>query len=180
MELKGIIIGMANANKSAQQIASELDKSHSTVSYIIKYFKKTQSNKNMPRSRHPTLLTKHDKTHLGRITKLNHFKSLYEITNQLPINYSLDTTWNMLREHSINSYTAAKKPNITPANIQKHKNWCQNIGNWSDDEWRKVIWSDESTVELNLSLHKIKVWHMKGEHYQVDCLASNKRSGRIS
>jgi len=134
----------------------------------------------MPRSRHPTLLTKHDKTHLGRITKLNHFKSLCEITNQLLINCSLDTAWNALREHSINSYTAVKKPNITLANIQKCKNWCQNIGNWSDDEWRKVIWSNESTVELNLLLCKIKVWHMKGERYQVDCLAPNKRSGRIS
>ena len=117
-ELKGIIIGMANSSKSARQIALELGKPYSTIMYVIRCFKKTQSTKNLPRSGCPSLLTKRDKNHLVRAVKANHFKPLRNITNQLPINCSIDTARNALKEYGIGSFIAAKKPKITPKNIK--------------------------------------------------------------
>ena len=120
-ELKGIIIGMANSSKSAWQIALELDKLYSTITYVIRCFKKTQSTKNLPRSGRPSLLTKCDKNHLVRAVKANRFKPLHDITNQLPINCSIDTACNALKEYGVGSFIAAKKPKITPKNIKRHK-----------------------------------------------------------
>jgi hypothetical protein len=80
----------------------------------------------------------------------------------------------------VNQYEAAKKPFLKPENVQKRKAWCKDIGNWPDEEWDKVIWTDESSIELGLSSRKVKVWRKEGERYKASCLAPNKRSGRVS
>ena len=80
----------------------------------------------------------------------------------------------------MNQYQAAKKPFLKPENVQKRKAWCNNTSNWPDEEWRKVIWTDESSIELGFTSRKVKVWRKEGECYRPNCLAPNKRSGRIS
>jgi transposase len=180
MELKGQIIGMANSGKSARQIGSELGIADTTISYVLRRFRMTGSNENMSRSGRPSILTERDKNHLERTAKLNRFTSLRQIINQVPINASVDTARKALKERNMNQHPAAKKPFLTPKNIQKRKSWCNDVDNWSDEEWRKVIWTDESSIELGLSSRKIKVWRKEGERYKPGCLAPNKRSGRIS
>jgi len=142
--------------------------------------KKTGSNENLLRSGRPSILTERDKNHLERAVKLNRFTPLRHIASQLPLNASIDTCRNALKERGMNQYEAAKKPYLRPENVRKRKDWCKDIGSWPDEEWNKVIWTDESSLELGLSSRKVKVWRKKGERYKADCLAPNKRSGRIS
>jgi transposase len=179
-DIRGQIIGMSRSNKSAREIGRELGISYTTVAYTIRRFKKTGSNANMPKSGRPTLLTERDKNHLARTVKTNRFKPLREIVNHEPINVSVDTARRGLKERGVDHYVAAKKPKITPTNVQKRKDWCQDVAGWTDEEWKKVIWSDESSVELGLSSRKVMVWRSQGQRYQADCLAPNRRSGRIS
>jgi transposase len=171
---------MVNSNKSARQISRELGIPHSTVSYAIERFKKTGSNNDLPRSGRPSLLTERNTNILGRTVKKNCFKPLKEVINQLPINVYVRTAWNALKERGINLYVAAKKPKITAKNIHKRKDWCKETANWTNEDWKKVIWSDESNVELGLSSRKIMVFRSRGERYQPEYLAPNHRSGRIS
>lgn len=180
MDMKGRIIGMSSCGKSSRQIGHELSIPYTTVSYVIRRFKKTGSNENLPRSGRPSILTERDKNHLERASKLNRFTPLRHIVSQLPLNVSIDTARRALKECGTNQYEAAKKLHLKPENIQKRMAWCEDVSNWSDEEWRKVIWTDESSLELGLSSHKVKVWRKEGERYKADCLAPNKRSGRIS
>lgn len=179
MELKGQIVGMASCGKSARQIGRELGVADTTVGYILRRFKETGTNENLPRPGRPPVLTERDKNHLKTIVKRERFTSLREITNQLPM-ASRWTLSNTLKESGLKLCAAAKKPKISSINIQGRRKWCRDFVDWSSDEWEKVIWSDESTVELGLSSRKIKVWRNVGERYIPQCLAANNRSGRIS
>ena len=179
-DIKGQILGMARSGKSSRQIGSELHIPYRTVAFVIKRFKAAGSTENIQRPGRPSILTERAKNHLGRISKLNRFAPLRQITNELPVNASTTTFRNALKERGTKLYMAAKKPKITPKNIQERKDWCGNVADWSEEEWRKVIWSDESSVELGLSSRKVKVWRKEGERYNPDCLAPNQRSGRIS
>lgn len=180
LELRGRIVGMAQANKTSREIGEELGIPHTTVAYAIRRFKENGSNNDRPRSGRPALLTERSKNLLGRVTKTNRFGALKDISNQLPVEISRQTTKRALNERGLNHHVAAKKPLITVRNIQRRKDWCLRFSNWSDEEWRKVIWSDESRVELGLSSRRVMVWRSPGERYRADCLAANQRSGRIS
>ena len=154
MDTRGQIVGMSNAGKSAREIGRELGISDSTVSYIIRRYKKTGSNENLPRSGRPSILTERDKNHLERAVKLNRFTPLRHIASQLPLNASIDTCRNALKERGMDQYEATKKPYLRPENVRKRKDWCKDIGSWPDEEWNKVIWTDESSLELGLSSRK--------------------------
>jgi transposase len=179
-EVKGQIIGMSNSGKSARQIGRELDIAETTVGYVIRKFRMTGSSENKSRSGRPSVLTARDKSHLATTVKRNRFMPLREITDQLPANVYRWTVSKALKESGMSLCAAAKKPNISPKNIIERKNWCKDLSKWSDDDWQKVIWSDESTVELGLSSRKVKVWRTVGQRYNPECLAPNRRSGRIS
>ena len=127
VEVRGQIVGMMRSNKSTWQIGLELRLPHLTIAYAIQCFKKTGSSKNISRPGRPSLLTKHNKNHLTRMIKQNHFKQLHEITNQEPTKVFISTARNILKERGISQYTAAKKTLITPRNIQGRKDWCQDI-----------------------------------------------------
>jgi hypothetical protein len=59
---------------------------------------------------------------------------------------------------------AAKKPWLREANRVKRLQWAQAHRNWTPDQWRSVLWSDESKFELRYHALK-RVWRKKGTRY---------------
>ena len=179
-DIRGQIIGMSRSNKSAREIGRELGISHTTVAY---HDQKTQENR--LECRHAEVWTS-DSSHRTWQKSLGKVKEgqLFQIPSR---NYQSRTCQRFDRYGAEGSEGARCGPlcggketeDHTPKR-SKRKNWCRDIAEWSDEEWRKVIWSDESSVELGLSSRKVMVWRSQGQRYQADCLAPNRRSGRIS
>ena len=48
---------------------------------------------------------------------------------------------------------------------------------WIKAHWRKIIWLDKSTFEIEKRLQRVKVWGHHGEQYSLDCLASTFKLG---
>ena len=163
--VKGQIIGLTLARKSIHQIENELAIPKSTIAGIVKWFKETSSNENMPRSGRPSILTERDKNHLSIELKWQHFTLLMDISNHLPIKASQRVLREALNECGMKLYAAAKKPQISAKNVENRKKWCRKVSEWSEERWKMIIWSDESSVKLGFSSHHAKVWCMKSEHY---------------
>ena len=178
--VKGQIIGLTLARKSIHQIKNELAIPKSTIAGIVKRFKETSSNENMPCSGCPSILTKRDKNHLSIELKWQRFTSLIDISNHLPIKASQQVLQESLNERGMKLYAAAKKPQISAKNVENHKKWCHKVSEWSEERWKKIIWSNKSSVKLGFSSFHIKAWHMKGESYEPYYLAPNQQSGRTS
>jgi hypothetical protein len=53
-----------------------------------------------------------------------------------------------LHQIGYNSYRAAKKPFLNENQRQKWLEWCLERQNWTVQQWRNVIWSDESKFTL--------------------------------
>lgn len=180
MDIKGQIVGMSSCGRSIRQIGKELTLPYSTVRRTLVKFRKTGSVENEARSGRPKILSERDKNHLEIAVDRNHFSTLRDISNNIPTDASRWTVSRSLKERGVKLCAAAKKPNISTKNIKGRKDWCKDFGAWTEEEWQKVIWSDESTVELNLSSRKVSVRRKVGERYRSYCLAANNRSGRIS
>ncbi|CAG8835856.1 36073_t:CDS:1, partial [Racocetra persica] len=47
------------------------------------------------------------------------------------------------------SYIACKKPFLTKKAQRKRYNWAKEHKNWTKEDWRRVLWTDESSVSTD-------------------------------
>jgi hypothetical protein len=66
--------------------------------------------------------------------------------------------------------TAAHKPNISPVNAKRRLKWCKEQRHWTVDNWKRVIWSDESHYVMWQSNGRVWMWQIPGERYLPACV----------
>ncbi|GFW91026.1 transposable element Tc3 transposase [Trichonephila clavipes] len=47
---------------------------------------------------------------------------------------------------------------LTPAHRRRHSLWCREHRNWRDNEWGRVLFTDESSFSLSSDSHRILIW----------------------
>ncbi|GFX02428.1 transposable element Tcb1 transposase [Trichonephila clavipes] len=47
---------------------------------------------------------------------------------------------------------------LTPAHQRRHTLWCREHRNWRDNEWGRVLFTDESRFSLSSDFHRILIW----------------------
>ncbi|GFW79701.1 transposable element Tcb1 transposase [Trichonephila clavipes] len=47
---------------------------------------------------------------------------------------------------------------LTPAHQRRHSLWCRELRNWRDNEWGRVLFTDESRFSLSSDSHRILIW----------------------
>ncbi|CAJ0956123.1 unnamed protein product [Ranitomeya imitator] len=65
---------------------------------------------------------------------------------------------------------AAGKPLLRTGNKQKRLVWAKEHKEWTLDQWKSVLWSDESKFEIFGSNHRVFVRRRKGERMDSTCL----------
>lgn len=48
--------------------------------------------------------------------------------------------------------------------------WCLDHENWTLEDWKNVIWSDETSVTWGGQRGRIRVWRTSGEAYKYHCI----------
>ncbi|GFW61914.1 transposable element Tcb2 transposase [Trichonephila clavipes] len=51
---------------------------------------------------------------------------------------------------------------LTPAHRRRRSLWCQEHRNWRDNEWGRVLLTDESRFSLSSDSHRILIWRERG------------------
>ena len=72
---------------------------------------------------------------------------------------------------------AAHKPKITIRNAMRRLEWCKDCRHWTLEQWKIVLWSDESRFTIWQSDGQIWVWQMPGECYLPQCIVPTVKFG---
>ncbi|GFX69251.1 transposable element Tcb1 transposase [Trichonephila clavipes] len=51
---------------------------------------------------------------------------------------------------------------LTPAHRRKRSQWCREYRNWRENEWVRVLFTDESRFSLSSDSHRILIWRERG------------------
>ena len=46
------------------------------------------------------------------------------------------------------------------------------------DDWKNILWMDESSFEIGKNSRQVHVWRLTSEHYNSSCLVPSFKSGR--
>ena len=61
---------------------------------------------------------------------------------------SVTTVKSVLKKNGLSGRIAVKKPLLRKANIQKRLQFAQKYKNWTPEQWKSVLWTDESKFEI--------------------------------
>ena len=171
---RGEIIGAWRmGGHSRDEIASTLGYTYPTVCDVIRKYEKDNITIPLPRPGRPALLDNRDIRRLTHIRKKDRTATLEEVTEDfatgLTISVSSDTVRRALHSEGYFGRIAKKKPLVSETNRKKRLGWCRLTKGWKD-EWNKVIFSDESRIELFSNDYQKVVWRQPHEKYNVNCL----------
>ncbi|GFV34605.1 transposable element Tcb2 transposase [Trichonephila clavipes] len=66
---------------------------------------------------------------------------------------------------------------LTPAHRRRHSLWCRDHRNWRDNEWGRVLFTDESRFSLSSDSHRILIWRERGSRNHPSNIIERDRYG---
>ena len=173
-DLRAQAVGLHRGGGSLGNIATMLSLPRSTVQSIIDRWKKTKSVYNNKRSGRPSLFTKRGMRKLKSIVKKNRWNTLRRITsevqNDIGQSVSSSTVRRRLHDIGFSACIPARKPFISEKNRLKRLEFFSDFKNWGIEEWKDIIWSDESRFKLYHSDGRLKVWRQRNEKFLNECI----------
>ena len=111
---------------------------------------------------------------LKHVALKNRLSSVASLTTEFHIdsgrNVSTSTVRRELHEMGFHGQTAAHKLNITMHNAKRRLEWCKAHRHWTQKQWKRILWSDESRFTIWQSDGRIWVWRMPGERDLPVCI----------
>ena len=179
------IISMANSSIPHLEIAKTFNCSKRTVCYVLKNHKERGHTEEAPRSGRPPKINPRGLRALTRSMATSRCETLGNITQSL--NLALPSpVCNRTVKHALNDQLgmhachACKKPFLKTEHIEKRMDWARAAERLTEDDWDRVIWTDECSVELGNDSRAPLVWRSPGEEYDPKCLLPTFKSGRSS
>ncbi|CAO3692986.1 unnamed protein product [Rhizopus stolonifer] len=147
-EDKTRVIDHFELGQSQKDIALKFNTSARTVSKIIKRYNNEGTVKRKEGTGRPHIFTNRTRRLLRKIVKSNRGITRAEIQKKLPMKVSKWLISLEIHNMKMHKQSAAKKPFINEDHRKAKLAFAKEHRNWSLEQWRKVIWTDESSVEI--------------------------------
>lgn len=167
----GMVIALREEGLCFRVIGERVGMTKSKVHRLyMKYLLEGKTTTRRIGSGRPRLTTRREDAMIVREVKKDRFITSNEVKENLPqLRVGTRTIQRRITESNIfKSYFATKKPFISATNRNKRFEWAKAHLNWTIDQWKTVIFSDESPYTL--AFHgKRRVWRMHNERYNPLC-----------
>jgi len=175
------IVTLRNEGYSHAEIGRKLQISKSTVTYTLKRHQETGQNESRKREGRPRITTTKEDRYIKIISKRNRRKTAPEIRAEVCQIFHKDLSVTTVKRRLINSglngRIAKRKPLIRKINAVKRLEWAQEHATWSMQQWKNVLWSDESKFEIFGSHRKVYVRRGPHEKMLPECLTPTVKHG---
>jgi transposase len=158
------VISLLEQGYSVRDIEKRTGLGKSTVGRIKKGMDTDKEN-NL--GGHPSKLSARDKTSILRQIQSGKLDTAVQATHfinsTLPHPVHPQTVRRALQESGLQSATKKKVPMLKKTHRQRRLEFAQQHENWTVDDWKRVLWSDETKINRIGSDGKVYVWKKRGE-----------------
>ncbi|KAF0729887.1 hypothetical protein Ae201684P_014424 [Aphanomyces euteiches] len=180
--LRQRVISKHESGLGYTKIARELEIPRSPVQSLIKSFKKTGNLAPASRTGRQKVTTPEDDREIIREAKKNRRVSAEKIKEGFLVYYDKELSESTIRRQikttGMNGRAGRKKPFISKVNRAKRLAYAKKYQHFTVDDWKRVLFTDESPSNLYGSNGRIFVWRKPGEEFVDQCLVPTYKSGR--
>ena len=143
----GRAIGMREAGLSFAEISRWVKIPASTLSSAYQRYQATGSPFTTKRAGCPQKITSRGSHYLLIASKRHREMSYAELRKNFASLVSVSTIKRRLAEFGVHKHIKAERPRLTPHQAWRRYQWCLKHRHWTVEEWKRVVWSDECSVE---------------------------------
>ncbi len=179
---RGMVVGASRAGLSISKTADLLGFSRTTISRVNREWSEKQKiSSGRQLCGRKCLVGVRGQRRMGRLVRDYRKSTLTQITTRynqgIQNTISEHTTRQTLKQMGYSS----RRPHCVPLQSAKNKKrriqFTQTHQNWTIEDWKNVVWSDESQFLLRHSYGRVRVWHKEHESMDPSCLVSTVQAG---
>jgi transposase len=163
-----------------EQIGGRVFCTPSTVKTTLRRNLLRNEGETRPRSGRPPALTRRDKRIILRIVRANPTTTYALLKQEANVTVHNNTLYQLLKEEGITNWLAKKRPLLTPEVVAKRYQWAKNHRNWNWDDWKKIIWSDQCSLERGRGPRRVWVFRTPEQKWNSDMIQPYKKGKDIS
>lgn len=181
LEKRAQIEILRSTGKTQREIARIVGVSKTGVVTTLNRIEQTESYIDKKRSGRPKKLTKRDERALVMLSTRDRFKTApdlqAEINKAVANPVSVTTVKSVLKKHGLSGRIAVKKPLLRAVNKRKRLKFAQKYKHWTVEQWKSVLWTDESKFEIFGNKRRQYVRRRVGERYDPKCITPTVKHG---
>ena len=152
-EQRAQAILMLEIGFSLREIAAKVGcKSHTTILRLKEKYKETGKVENKPGSGRPRKLNERDERALIRRLTTKECSNAVQLQKSLKtsnnVEVSTNTVRRALKRNGLVARVKRKKPLLSKKHREKRLKFAKDHKDWTIDEWKKIVWSDESKFQI--------------------------------
>lgn len=148
-------------------ISKQLGEKATTFGTIIGKWKKFKMTVNLPQTRAPCKISPRGVSLILRKVRDQPRTTREDLVNDLKragTTVSTVTISNTPHRHGLKSCSACKVPLLKPTHVQAHLKFAKDHLDDPEEAWEKVMWSDETKIELFGINSTRRVWRKEDEY----------------
>lgn len=179
---RGMIVGARSVGASISKTAGLVKCSRAAVVNVYREWTTTQKTGSQRRAcgRH-RLLDARSERRLAKIVRTNRKASVRQIAANLnegtSVKASERTVRRTLHRMGYGSRRPIRKPLLSAFNRRRRLQFAKEHKDWTVDDWKKVMWSDESRFQLHHADGRVRIWRKQHESMDPTCIATTLQAG---
>ena len=169
---RSVIIGLSMGGMAISVIAIQMNIHRNTVTNTLRKFRTTGSTSDLPRSGRPRCTTPAHDQYIRVQHLRDRFRTAVFTARSIPNlrRISASTVGRRLKSQGIKAHRPAVRCTLTENHKRARLNWCRQRQNWNHNQWRSVLFTDESRFCLQRTSGRAKVYRSAGERYTQGCI----------
>jgi transposase len=179
---KAVIQDRHNAGQKLREIEHGTGIRRSTIKSFLARVKKRGSDEDLPRAGRPRKTTIRADRRVIRKAPGQTRVLLAQLAFLSDSNLSVSTIRRRLQEVHIQKWRAAKRPRLNTRHVAKRLQWAKEHRQWQVEDWEKVGWSDECSVEKGADPRQVWVFRRPREleKFKPQNVLCKDKSGSVS